>query len=160
MWQLTNLLRKAQTRPAYNVMFYSIDLDRFKNVNDSLGHLFGNCSLIAISSRRRNVCGRTMVARLGGDEFGIWSRASMTRRKLTVAERVQDKFRVPFRIKEHDIYSSASIGILARRRKTRDRRGHDCDADTAMYQAKRRKARHEVFDDDMHRAKGNFTNGN
>ena len=72
---------------------------------------------------------------------------------VTIAERVQDKFRIPFRIKEHDIYSSASIGILHASEKHATAEEMMRDADTAMYQAKRAgKARHEVFDDDMHQA--------
>ena len=72
MRQLANALRKTQLRPGYEVSVLFIDLDRFKNVNDSLGHLFGDRLLIAISSRLKE-CLRPndMVARLGGDEFVI-----------------------------------------------------------------------------------------
>ena len=155
MRQLTNALRKAQMRRDYNVSVLFIDLDRFKNVNDSLGHLFGDRLLIAISARLKE-CLRPndMVARLGGDEFVILVEGEhVPSEVVTIAERVQDKFRVPFRIKEHDIYSSASIGILHAGEKHATAEDMMRDADTAMYQAKRAgKARHEVFDDDMHRA--------
>ena len=155
MRQLSAALRKSHTRPGYNVSVLFIDLDRFKNVNDSLGHLFGDRLLIAISSRLKE-CLRPndMVARLGGDEFVILVEGDHVLHEVVmIAERVQEKFSVPFRIKEHDVYSSASIGILHAGEKHTTAEDMMRDADTAMYQAKRAgKARHEVFDEEMHRA--------
>jgi len=155
MRQLSAALRKSHSRAGYYVSVLFIDLDRFKNVNDSLGHLFGDRLLIAISGRLKE-CMRPkdMVARLGGDEFVILVEGDHKPEEVvTIAERIQEKFSVPFRIKEHDIYSSASIGILHASEKHVTAEDMMRDADTAMYQAKRAgKARHEVFDEEMHRA--------
>jgi diguanylate cyclase (GGDEF)-like protein/PAS domain S-box-containing protein len=153
MRQLAAALRKAKTRSGYNVSVLFIDLDRFKNVNDSLGHLFGDRLLVAISERLRECLRpKDMVARLGGDEFiilveGDYDPAEVVR----IAERVQQKFSIPFALQGHEIYSSTSIGILHAAEKHETAEDMMRDADTAMYQAKRAgKARHEVFDEKMH----------
>jgi len=155
MRQLASALRKAQSRAGHNVSVLFIDLDRFKNVNDSLGHLFGDRLLVAISERLRECLRpKDMVARLGGDEFvilveGDYDPAEVVR----IAERVQQKFSIPFELQGHEIYSSASIGILHAAEKHETAEDMMRDADTAMYQAKRAgKARHEVFDEHMHEA--------
>ena len=153
MRQLASALRKAKSRPGHNVSVLFIDLDRFKNVNDSLGHLFGDRLLVAISERLRDCLRpKDMVARLGGDEFvilveGDYNPAEVVR----IAERVQQKFSIPFELQGHEVYSSASIGILHAAEKHETAEDMMRDADTAMYQAKRAgKARHEIFDEQMH----------
>ncbi len=132
-----------------------IDLDRFKVVNDSLGHLVGDELLRGISSRLRD-CMRPsdLVARLGGDEFTILVEGSYDELEVTrIAERIQEKFSKPFDLFGHDVYSSASIGILHASAQHATPEELMRDADTAMYQAKRAgKARHEVFDEGMHKA--------
>lgn len=155
MRQLEMALRKAGNRTGYFVSVLFIDLDRFKNVNDSLGHLFGDRLLITISERLRE-CMRPndLVARLGGDEFVILVEGQYrTEEVVGIAERIQEKFSIPFTLKGHEIYSSASIGILHASEKHLTAEDMMRDADTAMYQAKRAgKARHEVFDEKMHKA--------
>lgn len=130
-----------------------IDLDRFKVVNDSLGHLVGDELLRCIASRLRD-CMRPsdLVARLGGDEFTILVEGSYDDQEVTrIAERIQDKFSRPFDLFGHEVYSSASIGILHASSQHVTPEDLMRDADTAMYQAKRAgKARHEVFDEGMH----------
>jgi diguanylate cyclase (GGDEF)-like protein/PAS domain S-box-containing protein len=153
MRQLASALRKTQSRPGYNVSILFIDLDRFKNINDSLGHLFGDRLLVAISERLRECLRPTdMVARLGGDEFVILVEGEYDPSEVVrIAERVQLKFGIPFALKGHEVYSSASIGILHASEKHETAEDMMRDADTAMYQAKRAgKARHEVFDEQMH----------
>jgi len=153
MGQLSTALRKSQTREAYNVSILFIDLDRFKNVNDSLGHLVGDRLLIEISARLSECLRpKDMVARLGGDEFVILVEGDYEHIEVVkIAERVQDKFSIPFNLGGHEIYSSASIGILHAAEKHTTAEDMMRDADTAMYQAKRAgKARHEVFDEQMH----------
>ena len=146
MRQLTTALKKAHSRPGHNVSVLFIDLDRFKNVNDSLGHLFGDRLLVAISERLRE-CLRPndMVARLGGDEFVILVEGQYSPDEvLGIAERIQRKFSVAYNLKGYEIYSSASIGILHASEKHTSAEDMMRDADTAMYQAKRAgKARHE-----------------
>lgn len=153
MRQLAAALRKAQARPGYNISVLFIDLDRFKNINDSLGHLFGDRLLVAISERIRDCLRPTdMVARLGGDEFVILVEGDYDPNEVVrIAERIQHEFSIPFNLKGHEVYSSASIGILHASEKHETAEDMMRDADTAMYQAKRAgKARHEIFDEQMH----------
>lgn len=155
MHRLANALFKTQSNPAYKVSILFIDLDRFKYVNDSLGHLIGDQLLVEISGRLRD-CMRPsdIVARLGGDEFTILVEGRYEENEvIRIAERIQQKFSLPFDLSGHQVYSSASIGILHASDKHLFSEDMMRDADTAMYQAKRAgKARHEVFDEKMHLA--------
>lgn len=155
MSRLTSALEKASTMQHYRVSVLFIDLDRFKIVNDSLGHLIGDQLLKGISERLRE-CLRPsdIVARLGGDEFTILVEGSYDEREVTrIAERIQQKFTIPFDLSGHEVYSSASIGILHAAANHVAAEDMMRDADTAMYQAKRAgKARHAIFDEEMHKA--------
>ena len=130
-----------------------LDLDRFKVVNDSLGHLLGDELLVEVA-HRLNALMRSSdtVARLGGDEFamlidGIDHETDAVR----VAQRIQDALLVPFRVGAHEIFTTVSIGIALSTTGYRDPQDVLRDADIAMYRAKARgKARHEVFDTAMH----------
>ncbi|MEP6788639.1 MAG: diguanylate cyclase, partial [Acidobacteriota bacterium] len=153
MSRLGDALATARRTEGYKVSILFIDLDRFKYVNDSLGHLIGDELLIEISARLRE-CMRPsdLVARLGGDEFTILVEGKYDPNEVTrISERIQQKFRIPFNIRGHEIYSSASTGILNASEKHHAPEDVLRDADTAMYQAKRSgKARHAVFDEQMH----------
>lgn len=153
MSRLEQALTLAQKNPKYQISILFIDLDRFKIVNDSLGHVVGDQLLIGIADRLRE-CLRPddIVARLGGDEFTILVEGEYDQKEVVrIAERLQEKFAMPFDLSGHEIYSSASIGILHRSEKHLTPEDMMRDADTAMYHAKRAgKARHEVFDHDMH----------
>lgn len=155
MNQLTQALATSRTNRNYKVSVLFIDLDRFKYVNDSLGHLIGDQLLIGIAERLRD-CLRPAdtVARLGGDEFTILVEGTYdTNEVVRIAERIQKKFAIPFDLDGHEVFSSASIGILHASEKHFSSEDMMRDADTAMYQAKRGgKARHEVFDERMHLA--------
>ena len=135
----------------YAVLF--LDLDRFKVVNDSLGHIVGNELLIAISRKLETVLRSVdTVARFGGDEFTILLEDIEGIRTAThVAERIQKQLALPFNLDGHEVSTSASIGIVL------STRGYDQpgqllrDADIAMYRAKTLgKARYELFDTTMH----------
>ncbi|MBS1795043.1 MAG: EAL domain-containing protein [Acidobacteria bacterium] len=155
MSKLDLALEKAHTERDYKVSVLFIDLDRFKVINDSLGHLIGDELLIGIAERLRECLRPTdLVARLGGDEFTILVEGHYeTKEVIRIAERIQEKFLIPFKLSGHEVYSSASIGILHATDNHRLPEDLMRDADTAMYQAKRAgKARHEVFDQDMHEA--------
>ncbi len=153
MNKLANALERSRTLNDYNVSVLFIDLDRFKNVNDSLGHIIGDELLQEIASRLRE-CMRPddIVARLGGDEFTVLVHGDYNIDEVVhIGDRIQQKFGVPFTVRSHEIYSSASIGILHASAKHITPEDVMRDADTAMYQAKRAgKARHEVFDEVMH----------
>jgi diguanylate cyclase (GGDEF)-like protein len=142
---------KLQHDHLFAVLF--IDLDRFKNINDSLGHNTGDQLLVAIATRIGECLRPTdTIARLGGDEFAIlldgledWTLAT------TVAERVQSELLRPFRLNGHEVYTTASIGIRLSIDGREDAENMLRDADTAMYRAKDNgKACHELFHSTMH----------
>ncbi|MGD9562454.1 MAG: putative bifunctional diguanylate cyclase/phosphodiesterase [Pyrinomonadaceae bacterium] len=155
MTRLTKALGTARESRNHRVSVLFIDLDRFKYVNDSLGHLIGDQLLIGIAERlREGLRPSDIVARLGGDEFTILVEGSYdTTEVVRIAERIQKKFAKPFDLQGHEVFSSASIGILHASDQHLSAEDMMRDADTAMYQAKRAgKARHEVFDEKMHLA--------
>ena len=130
-----------------------LDLDRFKVVNDSLGHLVGDQLLIAVS-RRLESCLRPgdALARLGGDEFAILlSELGDVNQANAIAFRIQEALSTPFSIGGREVFTSASIGMACGQVQYDNPDDILRDADTAMYHAKSRgKARHELFDADMH----------
>ena len=130
-----------------------LDLDRFKIVNDSLGHLVGDELLTAVS-RRLESCLRQgdALARLGGDEFAILlNELDDEQQSNAIAFRIQKALSAPFSIGGREVFTSASIGIAFGRVGYNNPEEIMRDADTAMYSAKSRgKARHELFDSVMH----------
>jgi diguanylate cyclase (GGDEF)-like protein len=117
-----------------------LDLDRFKNVNDSLGHAVGNLLLQAVAKRLRAATRvDDTVARLGGDEFVVLlAELEDETQAATVAATILDVFSEPFTVSGHRVFASPSIGIA-----TFPADGHDAEtllknADTAMYRAKDR----------------------
>jgi diguanylate cyclase (GGDEF)-like protein/PAS domain S-box-containing protein len=135
-----------------------VDLDRFKLVNDSLGHEAGDRFLAAIASRLERsvrtvdtvarVNSEVTVARIGGDEFTILlENVKHASDAIRVAERVQHCLRQPFEIDGRHLFTSASIGIATSETAYSNPQDLLRDADTAMYRAKALgKARCEVFD--------------
>ncbi|HYG08557.1 MAG TPA: PAS domain S-box protein, partial [Pyrinomonadaceae bacterium] len=131
-----------------------LDLDRFKNVNDSLGHTVGDQLLVALSRRLQN-CLRPsdVVARLGGDEFAILLNdiGAQPSEAVGLAERVRQELMQPFNLGGHEVFTTASIGIALSTTGYETPEAVLRDADTVMYRAKAQgKARHEVFDQNMH----------
>ena len=130
-----------------------LDLDRFKVVNDSLGHLVGDELLTAVS-RRLESCLREgdALARLGGDEFAILLNGLDDEGQANaIAFRIQDALSTPFSIGGREVFTSASIGIAFSAPQYNNPEEIMRDADTAMYHAKAHgKARHELFDAEMH----------
>jgi diguanylate cyclase (GGDEF)-like protein/PAS domain S-box-containing protein len=129
-----------------------LDLDRFKLVNDSLGHMVGDELLIAVS-RRLESCLRQedCLGRLGGDEFAILLNAVGDEQQANaIAFRIQDSLSTPLSVGGREVFTSASIGIAFGRVQYTSPDEIMRDADTAMYHAKSRgKARHELFDAEM-----------
>jgi diguanylate cyclase (GGDEF)-like protein/PAS domain S-box-containing protein len=150
--KLENALKFAKKDSRYKVSVLFIDLDRFKVINDSLGHHIGDELLVSISQRLRE-CVRPSdtVARLGGDEFTILVEGNYDENEvIQIAERVKQKFSKPFNLSGNEVYSSSSIGILHYSPNHQSSADLMRDADIAMYQAKRAgKARHEVFNSKM-----------
>lgn len=130
-----------------------IDLDRFKVINDSLGHLVGDELLKASSQRLQDALreGDT-VSRFGGDEFAILlSSIDKLSAAVGIAERIQRRLRAPVELDGRRVFTNASIGIVLSNPKYARPEEMLRDADIAMYRAKAGgKAYHAVFDDDMH----------
>ncbi|MFN2547917.1 MAG: EAL domain-containing protein [Myxococcales bacterium] len=153
MERLGQAQARARGRSGGGFAVLFLDLDRFKVVNDSMGHRAGDQLLVAIARRLDRIrrAGDT-VARLGGDEFavlveGVTDAASSGR----VADRVQRELAQPFEINAQEVFTSTSIGIALGG--VADQRPEDMlrDADTAMYRAKAQGiAKHAVFDITMH----------
>lgn len=151
--RIAHALDRVQRRGDYLFAVLFLDLDRFKIINDSLGHGTGDRLLITTAQRLAQcVRPEDSVGRLGGDEFvvlldGVDSAEEAT----TIADRIQDSLSRPVLISGREIYTSASIGIAL---SSRDYTTPDDvlrDADIAMYQAKSLgKSRHEMFDTNMH----------
>lgn len=153
MDRLAHSLRRFKRHREYDFAVLLLDLDRFKIVNDSLGHHIGDKLLIELS-QRLNLCVRDgdTVARFGGDEFTILlDEITDVSDATRVAERIQESLNQPFVLDNHEVFTSASVGIAL------SATGYEIpndvvrDADTAMNRAKALgKARHEMFDRAMH----------
>lgn len=147
--RLTEAIGWGMRRDDQSFALLFLDLDRFKFVNDTFGHLIGDAMLVEVG-KRLQTCIRPgdTAARLGGDEFTllvtkISSGADATR----VAERVQAVLSRPFLLQERELFTSASIGIALAGPVYSSAEEMLRDADTALRLAKRRgRARHEVFD--------------
>ena len=131
-----------------------LDLDRFKVVNDSLGHLVGDELLCGVA-RRLESCLREgdWLARLGGDEFAVLLSGLVDQAQANaVAFRIQEALSASFSIGGREVFTTASIGIAFSGSEYNNPEEIMRDADAAMYHAKASgKARHEVFDADMHK---------
>lgn len=142
---------RRQRRAVGALLF--LDVDRFKNVNDSVGHSIGDKLLIQIAHRLRDLLRPAdTVARLGGDEFAILlpDVRNATAAGL-VAERVLEVLSGRFVISGHEIFATASIGIALNTLEYNSPEELMRDADIAMYRAKSNgKARYELFDREMH----------
>jgi diguanylate cyclase (GGDEF)-like protein/PAS domain S-box-containing protein len=147
---ITTFRRRIGT-PYYAVLF--CDIDRFKVINDSLGHPIGD-QLLRIVGRKLIDCVRPgdTVARLGGDEFAVLLEniGDLSHAK-DVTERVKRVFSTPITVRGNDIFTSLSIGIAIGTERYERPEQALRDADIAMYEAKSRgNASYEVFDAKMH----------
>lgn len=161
--RLTMAIRRAKREPDYHFALMFLDIDRFKVINDSLGHEMGDTLLVTIAQRLKTALRETdsvaiaeneqaVAARMGGDEFVVLlDRIKNPEDAELVACRLEQELALPITLRGQEVHVSASIGItLSDPRYTR---GEDMmrDADTAMYRAKAAgKARHIVFDEKMH----------
>jgi diguanylate cyclase (GGDEF)-like protein len=151
--RLGHAIQRAKRRPEYKYAVLFLDLDRFKIVNDSLGHHAGDQLLIAVAKRLSQALREIdTVARLGGDEFAILLEELADLRDASrVAERIHGDMIRAFDIAGNEIFTSVSIGIVL------SSSGHDApelllrSADMAMYRAKDAgRSRYEMFDREMH----------
>ncbi|MCX7276988.1 MAG: EAL domain-containing protein [Burkholderiales bacterium] len=119
------------------VMF--IDLDRFKMVNDSLGHHCGDLLLVQVAQRLRH-CMRDsdLLARLGGDEFAVLAFGASPEVTAAIAERIVQAFDLPFHVDGHTVFSSCSVGVVGANSQFHQEPADLLrDADTAMYRVKK-----------------------
>ena len=141
---------KRQPKNWFAVLF--IDLDRFKMINDTLGHHAGDLFLIEIA-HRIDECVRDndVLARLGGDEFVVLVNSLQSTEDIEeIALRIIDSISQPFKLEGQLLYSNASIGIAQSRLSYNDAHEIIRDADAAMYQAKSLgRGRYVFFDDSM-----------
>lgn len=151
--RLDQALSRAKRDKNYRFAVLVLDLDRFKLINDSLGHTVGDELLVAIARRLEETLRKgNTAAYLGGDEFTILlDEVRDASDAVRVAEQIRQRLAMPFNLRGHEVFTSASIGI-ALSTEAYDRAEELLrDADTAMYRAKAQgKARYEVFDQAMH----------
>ncbi len=150
--RLSYSIRHLKRHPNQRFAVLFIDLDRFKMINDTLGHHAGDQFLIEISNRLR-VCVRDndILARLGGDEFVVLLDSLQSLEDVEeIASRIISSIAQPFELDGHTLYSNASIGIAQSRVSYKDANEILRDADAAMYQAKSLgRGRYVFFDDSM-----------
>lgn len=159
--RIDRCIERARRNPEYRYAILFLDIDRFKEVNDSHGHTLGDQFLITIANRLQSCLRRSdsvgtadgsTIARIGGDEFvvlldGIADSNDATR----VAERIQESLADPIVLEGVEFFTSASIGIATGELGYRSPDELLRDADAAMYCAKASgKARHEMFNERMH----------
>ena len=151
--RVTHCLARQSRREDRRFAVLFLDLDRFKVVNDSLGHRVGDMLLKSVA-RRLKACLRPgdTVARLGGDEFTILlDDITGDGDAVDVARRIRAAMELPFSFEGHEIVTSTSIGIAPSNRAYMRPEDLIRDADTAMYRVKTQgRAGHQVFDRQMH----------
>jgi diguanylate cyclase (GGDEF)-like protein/PAS domain S-box-containing protein len=131
---------------------FFIDLDNFKNINDTLGHDYGDKLLIHLAKEFESLIDeKDTICRLGGDEFILLHPYDKESRVEYYARRLLDLFKEPFKIDERQIYSTASIGIALYPKDGIDTNTILKNADSAMYKAKELgKNRYMLFDPEMY----------
>ncbi len=159
---LEEACRRAKDEAGYEFVVLFLDLDRFKLINDSMGHDIGDLLLKSITRRLTDglgegcdccaAVGQRSIARLGGDEFVLLlgGRGS-TDHAEKIATCLQERLNKPHYLNGNQVFASASIGIVTSATAGDDSLALLRDADTAMYRAKRRgRACHAMFDQHMH----------
>ncbi|UCD77657.1 MAG: GGDEF domain-containing protein [Desulfobacterales bacterium] len=153
MEHLNMAIKRGKRRDDYNFAVLYLDIDRFKLVNDSLGHSVGDNLLVAFAARIQNsLRDSDTLARLGGDEFVILLEdIEQTNYANSVAERLQQELKRPFMVNGKEVFAPSSFGVV------KDIKDYDLpediirDADSAMYHAKEKgRAQYKVFDKKLH----------
>jgi diguanylate cyclase (GGDEF)-like protein/PAS domain S-box-containing protein len=154
MDRISQCLARSRREPDYEFALLFLDFDRFKIVNDALGHSVGDALLISIAQRLREVTRETdLVVRFGGDEFVVLLDRIADRCALQqTSERLLAALAMPHTLGDQKIYATASIGaVLNPKGSVRTAEELLRDADAAMYVAKSEgKATYRIFDEAMH----------
>ncbi|MDY6936638.1 MAG: EAL domain-containing protein [Cyanobacteriota bacterium] len=151
--RLVQLLERVKLKPSEQFAVLFLDCDRFKVINDSLGHLVGDRLLIEIARRLQSSAPNVeTLARLGGDEFTIVLADVRDLDRVTqLAQRLLEQFKQPFHLDPHEVFINASIGIVLGTADYQLPEHLLRDADVAMYRAKEKgRACYQVFDRTMH----------
>jgi diguanylate cyclase (GGDEF)-like protein/PAS domain S-box-containing protein len=161
--KLVACLERVAQEPSYPFAVLFLDLDRFKVINDSLGHMAGDELLIHVAQRLRAAvrnapqaspvtrgAAQDVIARLGGDEFAILLENVDADGAIRVADRIRESIHAAFRLETKEVFTTASIGIAPGNSGYRTPTEILRDADTAMYKAKALgRSRFVVFDAGM-----------
>ncbi|MCX5680778.1 MAG: EAL domain-containing protein, partial [Candidatus Omnitrophica bacterium] len=150
---LMQAMKRAKRSTNYRFAVLFLDIDRFKDINDGLGHLTGDKVILEISQKLQG-CLRAndTLARFGGDEFTVLlDGINGMDDAVDAANRIQLVLSKPFIVENREFYLTGSIGVLMYDRKYNSPEDMLRDADTAMYKAKLAgKARYAIFDEEMH----------
>jgi diguanylate cyclase (GGDEF)-like protein len=143
---------KSRSSPGYNFAVLFLDLNRFKTINDSLGHSIGDQLILFVAERLSELTNENdLVARFSGDEFGmVLSGIPDLRYAQALADRVKQRLQEPFLIEGRQVFTSVSIGIAGNHARYTKAEEVLRDADIAMYHAKESKVSCVVFDQTMH----------
>lgn len=155
MEQLEQSLYRAKIDSSYQFAVLYLDCDRFKVVNDSLGHLVGDELLKQIANQLQSIVReKDVLARLGGDEFAILlSTIANLNQAVEVAERIITTLKQPLFCSNHEIFINVSIGIVLSNNEYEQPEHILRDADTAMYRAKNLgRGKYQVFTSTMYQA--------
>ncbi|WP_010471324.1 bifunctional diguanylate cyclase/phosphodiesterase [Acaryochloris sp. CCMEE 5410] len=150
MRELNRCVAQLATDLAVGLCFFFIDFDRFKQINDRLGHLMGDKVLIQVANRLSTLAGdATCLARLGGDEFVLLTGQLTVAEAYKLAQNITATFAQPLRIRETEIPMSASVGIVLGDASYQSADDVVRDADIAMYRAKATGNCYQFFDERM-----------
>lgn len=151
--RLTRAVERSKRRDSYHFALVLMDLDRFKKINDTLGHLTGDQLLVHVGSILQ-ACVRSVdtAARLGGDEFAIILEEFHSKQDvLLILDRIQAMLREPLQIGDRTLHTSGSMGIVINTTEYTTAEDLMRDADIAMYRAKEHRKPYQFFSREMQR---------
>ncbi|HBQ98815.1 MAG TPA: GGDEF domain-containing response regulator [Cyanobacteria bacterium UBA11691] len=151
--RLEDAVSRQNHQPDYRFAVLFIDGDRFKVINDSLGHAIGDQLIVAMARRLENLTRLIdTLAHLGGDEFAILLEEIRNLEEVTgIAKQIHQEFLAPFDVDQHTVYLNISTGITFYMGEERPPQEILRDAETAMYRAKAsRQGSYKIFDSAMH----------
>ncbi len=154
MEHLIMAVKRAKRRDDYHFAVLYLDIDRFKLVNDSLGHSVGDSLLVAFANRiKQSLREIDTLARFGGDEFVILLEDIESSEYASgVADRLQQELKRPFKIEGKEVFAPASFGVVSITHDYDEPEDIIRDADAAMYHAKENgKAQYKIFDKTLHK---------